>query len=682
MPLPWCWPTLASALAGGVLWLTGRGKWRWAYLGLGAGAIWAALYLFLFIAPCEKYMDKGAAVSIEATAAPKSYVTYSTIEGRLLSVNGKSLPLKAVTVYLEDGSPDIEAGQTLRFTGIIRRGSRPESGAYLTVSQAGAAEVESPARIGVRARMARWSDAIARQIDTLASGDEGALLKALLCGDKTGMSRDFRSALNISGLAHIAAVSGMHLSVLAGFVIALLGRKWGSIAAIPLIVLYAGVTGASPSVLRAGIMALTATAGFLTRREADSLTSLFFALLILTVVNPCALLSPSLLLSFSATLGILLLSPMLLRAIPPVPGGWFKKPLDAAVRCAAVSVSATVLALPVTLLFFSRVSILSVLSSLLALWAVSAALVLGAAAVGLSVLAPGAAALLAQWTLTPLLKYITGVARLLGGNPSLSASASSPFVVLAVLAVAAAFLFVRQKKGKVIPVLAWTGAAAVACLGLSALEETATTRVSVLDAGGSAVVLVDTQGKSYAVNCGAGTRGVRAVEDQLSHWGRGGLEELIVTSPQEGDVKPVLESVGARWCAAPQGSAAGRCAGQTYVQGGSRPWGAGELEVIQIGQSYAVRLVLPHMTLLDMTQVRPVDYCTSAESAGLTGDLLVVPSGWLDDRPALRRAAAYTGCRAILCSDNRFQPAGGSCCGIPVISLSAQERVDMILSNW
>lgn len=680
--LPWCWPLAAAAAAGGALWLAGRGRWRFAYLGLAAGALWSAVYLLFLIAPCQKYMGNGAEVLVEATAAPVSYTTYSTLEGRLLAVNGKSLPLKTVTLYLEDGSPEIEPGQRPRFTGVIRRGSRPENGAYLTVSQAGPMEIQQPARMGVQARMARWSAAIARQVDTLLGGDEGALLKALLCGDKSGMSRDFRSALNISGLAHIAAVSGMHLSVLAGFVIALLGRKWGSIAAIPLVLLYAGVTGCAPSVLRAAIMMLTATAGFLARREADSLTSLFLALLILTAANPCALLSPSLLLSFSATLGILLFAPMLLRALPTVRNGWYKKPLDAVVRCAVVSASATVFALPITLLFFTRVSVLSVLSSLLTLWAVSAALVLGAAVVGVSVFAPAAAGFLARWVLGPLLGYITGVTGLLGGNPALSASASSPYVVLAVLAVALAAILARWKKARAIPALAWAGAAAAVCIGLSALEGAMTTRVSILDAGGSAVVLVDTQGKSYALNCGAGSRGIRAMEDELLRLGRGGLEELIVTAPQAGNTETILAEVGAAWCAAPQESAAGRYAGRTFAQGGSRPWGAGELEIIALGGSYAARLVLPHMVILDLTQVKPVDYYTAAKGADLTGDILLVPASWLEDPPALQRAAAYAGCRAMLCSDNRFQPAAGSVGGVPLISLSAQERVEMILSNW
>ena len=112
-----------------------------------------------------------------------------------------------------------------------------------------------------------------------------------------------------SGVSHFIVVSGLHMSVV-GMCFPFILRKllknkflyvFGSCA---VIVLYMGITGFSPSVVRAGVMFIVYVIGMLFNRKPDSFSSLGLAVLILTAENPYAGGNIGLLLSVTATLGI------------------------------------------------------------------------------------------------------------------------------------------------------------------------------------------------------------------------------------------------------------------------------------------------------------------------------------------------------------------------------------------
>ena len=102
------------------------------------------------------------------------------------------------------------------------------------------------------------------------------------------------------------AVSGLHIGFLVGFCTLLFGKRWGTVASIPLVLLFVPVAGATPSVLRAALMYLTAAGGFLLRRRSGGLNALLMALAVLLLVNPYAIASVGLQLSFASTLGLIL----------------------------------------------------------------------------------------------------------------------------------------------------------------------------------------------------------------------------------------------------------------------------------------------------------------------------------------------------------------------------------------
>ncbi len=157
---------------------------------------------------------------------------------------------------------------------------------------------------------------IAYSIDNLFSNDRvsNAVLKGILIGDKSGFDDELYQKFSYSGISHIVAVSGLHLSILFSFLMVFskrffLNRKVNLLATIPAIILFMSASAFTPSVCRASIMILIMICSTLFREEYNPVTSLFLALGLILAATPYALFSKSLVLSFSATLGILVYFP-------------------------------------------------------------------------------------------------------------------------------------------------------------------------------------------------------------------------------------------------------------------------------------------------------------------------------------------------------------------------------------
>lgn len=209
-------------------------------------------------------------------------------------------------------------------------------------------------------------------------------LTAELTGDKSAMDDGDYLAMQETGLAHLFAVSGLHCAFLVTLLALLISRRQRLLCAvtIPLLLFYMVMVGMSPSVVRACIMQIFLLIAPLFRRGSDPLTSLAAALLVILLCNPFAAASVSLQLSFSATLGMVLLSPRLYKLLT----GWYKgkcRPLRTALCFVAANLSATlsavVFTVPLTAWYFRIFVLVAPLSSLLAVpaagWSFMAAFV-------------------------------------------------------------------------------------------------------------------------------------------------------------------------------------------------------------------------------------------------------------------------------------------------------------------
>lgn len=142
-------------------------------------------------------------------------------------------------------------------------------------------------------------------------GQEG-MAQALLIRERSALRASTMRSYRNAGLSHLLAISGLHLAIFMDLFRRIIRRmgmpRWMAISFLLLILLgFCALTAWTPSVTRAGIMLGMLMAGEVLMYRVDRLTTLFAALLLLLLLEPYALLSVSLQLSFLACLGLMLL---------------------------------------------------------------------------------------------------------------------------------------------------------------------------------------------------------------------------------------------------------------------------------------------------------------------------------------------------------------------------------------
>ena len=156
----------------------------------------------------------------------------------------------------------------------------------------------------------QWAQSV---INRYMYGDSVYLARAILLGEKRGLPFEIKRDFTRTGTSHLVVVSGMHFSVTLCLFVFLLRKLYMRRLRFCLMVLlifgYCALTGFYPSVMRSGIMLIIMFGGDCIRRTHDSLNSLGFAGLCLSLFNPYAVGDIGMLLSFAATIGIVLWEP-------------------------------------------------------------------------------------------------------------------------------------------------------------------------------------------------------------------------------------------------------------------------------------------------------------------------------------------------------------------------------------
>jgi len=196
---------------------------------------------------------------------------------------------------------------------------------YATLSVRSAAEVSVVERLAGAELVERVVLPLRRHVRSAITGNlEGAsagLLLGLLLGEKRPVSTEVREQFRRAGLAHALVVSGMHVGIVAVFVLNAL-RLCGirdalsCVGTMAVLLLYAAVTQAHPPVVRAVIVACIVLGGRVIEREGDMYNSLGLAALCILVLWPASLLGLSFQLSFAATVAIVGLHAPLAHLFP------------------------------------------------------------------------------------------------------------------------------------------------------------------------------------------------------------------------------------------------------------------------------------------------------------------------------------------------------------------------------
>ena len=225
------------------------------------------------------------------------------------------------------------------------------------------------------ASAARVRSVVTRDFHNYLGNDEAALLLGVVFGIKENMSQTLYTGFKNTGVLHVIAASGENVSIVSGFLLALFShfmrRKYAIVLTILAIGYYAILSGLDPSIVRASLMGIFAFGALFFGRQYYGLFALMMVAWIMLMINPLQVTDVGFLLSFSSTLGIITIYPLLSKL-------WiFQLPL---LDDVSTTLAAQIASIPVMLYFFSTYSTISILVNMLVLWTVPILMMLGGVA--------------------------------------------------------------------------------------------------------------------------------------------------------------------------------------------------------------------------------------------------------------------------------------------------------------
>ena len=496
---------------------------------------------------------------------------------------------------------------------------------------------------------------------------EAGLLTGLMIGNTDGMSDADTISLRIAGLSHLVAVSGLHVGFLVAFCYLIFGRRLGTYLSVPLILLFVPIAGASPSVIRAAIMYLIAAGAFITRREADTLNSLFAALALLLIQNPYAIAGLSLQLSFAATLGLVLLAgkmqTRILHLFHKLPKPLHKL-LSFLVGAVSCTVCATIFTAPILLSSFGYISILSVLSNLLVVGVTAVCFIAGFFICVASAICPAVVPALSAVTQPPL-HYILWMAERVSNLPYGMVNWSDGFGLAALFLCFAVILFwlVMGSRIKWKVVLPMVCLCLIVLSGMSTYQYQRTYRVTYLPCGTGQAILVSDTTHATLIDC-AGDGGYRDAAQLVQEWMRyhniDHIDTLILTAVDKGharDLPSLLQTVSVNQILMPAGCKAtkyntyllelcGQVGAQEINQSEVLDTGAASLTVFPVADGkLGVKIANEILVLHSPTQKQLAAFL---ESSSITAPEIVLSQRNMEDDELLTQALNTMGAERII----------------------------------
>lgn len=205
----------------------------------------------------------------------------------------------------------------------------------------------------------KTANVIKNQSKKLLENKKACLLIGLLIGDTDEIDEETKEDFRNSNLTHMLAVSGLHVSYVllaVNYIITKvkIHKKLPKIIVMLLILFFILVTGATPSVLRAGTMTIYLILGGIFYRRISVFSSLNLSLLVIIIMNPYCLFDVGLQLSYAGTIGIVYLYPII------------KEKIYNKVNSILITISANIVIIPIMLYNFNTISLTFFISNLLA----------------------------------------------------------------------------------------------------------------------------------------------------------------------------------------------------------------------------------------------------------------------------------------------------------------------------
>ncbi len=538
-----------SALFLGIAVLPFSGRWKnmarmaLLFFGCTAGFFWISQYDTCYLRPAAALDTKTLTASIRTLDYSYETAYGSAVDG-MLTINDKPYQVKT---YLNEAS-QIAPGDIL--TGSFRfRLTAPDAeeesryhqgkGIFLIAYQRGDL-ICTKAKESFFDHIARVRLHIRTLLQHVFPEDTYPFALALLLGDGRELDYATDTAFKLSGIRHIVAVSGQHVAILFALIhaVTLRRRFLTALLGFPSLILFAALTGFTPSVTRACLMSGLMLLASILDREYDGATGLSFASLVMLACNPLVITSVSFQLSAGSVAGIYLFYPSIRKwllscfsvrkehKIRSKLAGWLASSV-------AITLSAMTVSTPLCAAYFGTVSLSGVLTNLLTLWIISFVFYGILTVCILALLSQQGAALLAGLISVPI-RYILLIAKTLGGFPLAAVYTRSIYIaawLAFVYVLLLIFLCMRRKR----PVVLFCCAVLGLCVSLLAswLEPMAGAdlRFTVLDVGQGQCLLLQWKDQTYMVDCGGDSDTITAdiAAETLLSQGITQLDALILT---------------------------------------------------------------------------------------------------------------------------------------------------------
>lgn len=273
---------------------------------------------------------QGKIYKIENTA----FGTNIYLKGVEVENGEKSVSVKRIFVNTEK-IPNVKIGNIIKVRGKLRqfeeaanKGNFDSRKYYLSLGfygkiEAGTIEVINSEYSGIRQGLYELRMVIIERLEKLCSDNKGifsiinnknGIIGAIILGDKTDLDSDIKELYSVSGIAHILAISGLHISFIGMAIYRLLRRRFrflfSAAVSIPVVLSFGIMSGFGISTIRAIIMFILKIIGEVLGRKYDAITAISLAGLVLLVQNPFVVCNSGFQMSFGAIRAIVLILPI------------------------------------------------------------------------------------------------------------------------------------------------------------------------------------------------------------------------------------------------------------------------------------------------------------------------------------------------------------------------------------
>ena len=266
--------------------------------------------------------------------------------------------LHGFKIYL-DPVPKVEYGDYIEVSGVVED-DKLENAVLIDLE-----ETKNPI-YQLRAKLFRFYKSALPEPDS-------SLVAGMVLGAKAGMSQDFWEALKLSGTVHVVVASGMNVTLVAGFLMAVLilviPRRKAVLFAIIGVWIYAMLSGFDAPIVRAAVMGTIGFSAIFLGRINYAYRALFLSAGIMLIFYPLWIYDLGFILSFSATLSLMLFERRINKWSRVIPG-IFREGFS-------TSVAAQILVAPILVFAFGSVNVLSPVINALILWTVPIVTVVG-----------------------------------------------------------------------------------------------------------------------------------------------------------------------------------------------------------------------------------------------------------------------------------------------------------------